>query len=284
MTTFAVTAATGQLGRLVVAELLKAGVVPGDVIAVVRDPGKASDLAGQGVQVREGDYNRPEALAAALAGVDRLLLISGSEVGQRVPQHRNVIDAARAAGVQRIAYTSVLRADRTTLVLAPEHKATEEAIAASGVPYTFLRHGWYTENYSAQLGQYLEHGAVLHAAGDGRIAAATRADFAAADAAALLEDRTDNAVYELAGPAFTYAELARTITEVTGTPVQARALSAEQLQESLTSAGLDAGFAGFLAAVDGNIAAGELDGDTPDLEKLLGRPATALAEAVAAAR
>jgi NAD(P)H dehydrogenase (quinone) len=284
MTTFAVTAATGQLGRLVIAGLLKAGVTPADVVAVVRDHAKGSDFAELGVQVRAGDYNEPQALSAALTGVDKLLLISGSEVGQRIPQHQNVIDAAKAAGVQRIAYTSVLRADETGLVLAPEHKATEEAIAASGISYTFLRHGWYTENYTAQLGQYLAHGVILHAAGEGRIAAATRADFAAADVAALLEDRADNVVYELAGPAFTYADLARTITAVTGTPVEAKALGAEELQNALTGAGLDAGLVGFLVAVDGNIAAGELDGGSQELEKLLGRPATPLAEAVTAAQ
>ncbi|NHC16548.1 NAD(P)H-binding protein, partial [Motilibacter deserti] len=185
MTTYAVTAATGHLGRLAVAELLRRGVPASDVVAVARNPEKAADLAEQGVTVREGDYSQPETLATALAGVDRLLFISGSEAGQRVPQHLAVVEAAKAAGVGRVAYTSILKADTAANPLAPEHKATEEALRASGVPFTLLRNGWYLENYTAQLGQYLERGEILGAAGTGRVAGAARADYAAAAVEAL---------------------------------------------------------------------------------------------------
>ena len=174
MTTYAVTGATGHLGRLVVDELLARGVPAADVVAVVRNPGKATDLAARGVDVREGDYDRPETLPGALAGVQRLLLVSGSEVGQRVPQHTAVIEAAKAAGVQRIAYTSVLRADSTSLPIAPEHVATEQVLRESGVPFTVLRNGWYTENYTGQLDRYLATGEIVGATANGRISAATR--------------------------------------------------------------------------------------------------------------
>ncbi|GAA4430225.1 SDR family oxidoreductase [Georgenia halophila] len=282
MTTYAVTGATGHYGPIAVEQLLARGVVPGDIVAIARSPEKADALAGAGVEVRLGDYDRPETLAPALAGVDRLLLVSGSEVGSRVPQHTAVIEAAKAASVGHILYTSVLRADTTTLVIAPEHTATEKVIAASGIPHTFLRNGWYAENYAAAAPQHLARGVITHAAGDGRIAAATRADLAEAGAVALLS-KEPREVYELAGPSFTYADLAATLTEITGTPVEARAVSAEQLTATLQEAGLDAGTAGFLTAVDTGIAQGELDGDTADLESLLARPATPLADVLRAA-
>ncbi|WP_043498350.1 NAD(P)H-binding protein [Georgenia sp. SUBG003] len=284
MTTYAVTGASGQLGRLVIDQLLVRGVAPGAVVAIARTPEKIAGLAERGVQVREGDYDRPETLDAALAGVDRLLLVSGSEVGRRVAQHTNVVEAARRAGVGRILYTSVLRATTTALVIAPEHKATEEAIRASGLPYTMLRNGWYTENYTGQLASYLAQGVVLHAAGEGRIAAATRTDLAEAAAVALTDDAGADLVYELGGPAFTMGQLADAVTEVTGTTVVARTLAAEELVTALTGAGLDEGTAGFLAAVDANIADGDLDTDEDDLERLLGRPVTGLLDAVRTAR
>ncbi|WP_127131487.1 SDR family oxidoreductase [Georgenia sp. SYP-B2076] len=283
MTTYAITGATGLFAPLVIDQLLERGVAPGDVVAVARTPERAADLAGRGIQVREGDYDKPETLDAALAGVDTLLLVSGSEVGRRVPQHTNVIEAAKRVGVSRILYTSVLRADTTALVLAPEHKATEEAILSSGLTSTLLRNGWYTENYTDQLATYLAQGVVVHAAGEGRIAAATRADFAEAAAVALLEDGAESAVYELAGPAFTYDDLASALTEVTGTSVVASAVFATELTEILTGAGLDAGLVGFLVTVDGDIARGDLDGDSAELERLLGRPVTSLTDAVRAA-
>ncbi|MEZ0165361.1 NAD(P)H-binding protein [Kineococcus sp. LSe6-4] len=283
MTTYAVTAATGQLGRLVVDALLERGVTPSDVVAVVRTPAKADDLAARGVVVRAGDYSDRASLDGALAGVDRLLLVSGSEVGQRVAQHANVVEAAQAAGVGRLVYTSLLRADTSTSPLAPEHRATEQAIADSGLPHVLLRNGWYYENYTASLGQYLATGEVLGATHDGRIGGASRADFAAAAAAALLADDEGEGVHELAGETFTLTDLAATITEVTGTTVVSRDVTGEEYRRTLEGHGLDAGTAGFVAALDASIAAGDLHTDRTDLAALLGRPASTLREAVDAA-
>jgi len=282
MPTYAVTGATGHLGRLAVSELLARGVPATDVVAVVRTPAKAADLAEQGVQVREGDYSRPETLPAALAGVDRLLLVSGSEPGQRVAQHTNVLEAAQAAGVQHVVYTSILRADTTGNPLAGEHRGTEEVLRASGLSAAVLRNGWYTENYTGQLGQYLERGEVLGAAGSGRVSAAPRADYAAAAVTALLEGA--EGVFELGGPAFDFPELARTVSEVTGQRVVSRDLPPAEYAAALQGAGLDAGTAGFVAALDESIARGELETDSDDLARLLGRPATPLADVVRTAR
>lgn len=280
---YAVTGATGHLGRAAIAELLARGVPAEDIVAIVRDPAKASELAGSGVAVREGDYDRPETLPAALAGVQRLLLVSGSEVGRRVAQHRAVIDAAKAAGVDRIAYTSVLNADTNTAPVTPEHKATENVLAASGVPFTLLRNGWYVENYTSQLGQYLARGQILGAAGKGRVSAATRADYAAAAVSALTSD-SPSAVYELGGGApFSYDELASTISEVTGTPVSYQDVSADDFAAVLRSSGLEPGVARFVAGLDEAVAQGHLETRSDDLERLLGRPATPLADAVRAA-
>lgn len=278
MTTYAVTGGTGHLGPMVIEHLLARGVAPGDVVAPVRSPSRAAALADRGVQVREGDYDRPDTLDPALADVDRLLLVSGSEVGQRIRQHGAVVDAARRAGVSRILYTSVLRAPESTLVLAPEHAATEELITDSDLPHTMLRNTFYTEVYLDQLPTWLELGTIHHAAGQGRIAAAPRADLAEAAAVALLEDTDDRVVHELAGPGFTYDELAAAITEVTGTTVVARELSPDELIATLTDAGVDGGTAEFLAALDRNVADGELDAPTTDLERLLGRAPTTLVE------
>jgi len=283
MTTYAVTGATGPFGHHVVEELLSRGVPASDVVAIVRTPSKAADLAELGVQVREGDYSRPETLPAALAGVQRLLLVSGSEVGRRIAQHTAVIDAAKAAGVERIAYTSVLKAGNTTNPVAGEHEATEQALRSSGVPFTVLRNSWYTEVYTAQLPQYLERGEILGAAAGGKVSAAARADYAAAAAVALLTDDGDDTVYELGGPAFTFDELAATVSDVTGTKVAHRDLSVAEYAAALEQVGLDAGTVGFLAGLDASIAAGDLVTDSEDLVRLLGRPATPLADVVSAA-
>jgi NAD(P)H dehydrogenase (quinone) len=250
------------------------------VVAVVRDPTRADVLAGQGVSVRKGDYDRPETLGAALAGVDRLLLVSGNAVGQRVRQHGAVVDAARSAGVGRIAYTSILRADTSTLPLAPEHKATEELVRQSGIAWTLLRNSWYVENYTDQLGQYLDRGEIVGATGDARVAAAPRGDYAAAAAAALVEDGHEGATYELGGPAFTFGELAAVLSEVTGRAVRYRDVGLTEFREGLLAAGLDEGTAAFVTALEEGVAAGELDVSTADLERLLGRPATPLGTAV----
>jgi NAD(P)H dehydrogenase (quinone) len=283
MTTYAVTGATGQLGRIVVEELLSRGVSASDVVAIVRTPSKATDLTERGVQVREGDYARPETLPTALAGVDRLLLVSANEPGTRVALHTAVIDAAKAAGVGRIAYTGILKAGNTSNPLAGEHEGTEEVLRASGIPISILRNGWYIENYTQQLGQYLERGEIAGATANGKISGAARADFAGAAAAALVTDEGDEVVHELGGPAFSLDEFAAAISDVTGTKVAHRDLSVEDLAAELQQVGLDAGTAGFVAGIDASIAAGDLYTDSEDLVRLLGRPVTPLADVVRAA-
>jgi NAD(P)H dehydrogenase (quinone) len=283
MSQYTVTGATGHLGRLIIGDLIAGGVPAADITAVVRNPGKAADLADLGVQVRTADYTQPGALATALAGTGTLMFVSGSEAGQRLPQHRAVIDAAKAAGVTRIVYTSLLRADTSGLPLAPEHKATEELLRASGIGFTILRNSWYTENYTRQLAQYLQQGAITAAAGDGRVAAATRADYAAAAVAVLTGTGHQNTVYELGGTAFTMSELAEAITEVTGTKIIYNAVTPAELVTILTGAGLDAGTAAFVTALDEGTARGELDTTSTDLATLTGRPSTPLRDAIKAA-
>ena len=281
--TIAVTGATGQLGRLVLEELLSSQE-PDSLVAVVRDAAKAGELGARGVQVRVADYSDPAALEAALTGVDKLLLVSGSEVGSRVGQHANVVNAAKAAGVRSIAYTSVLAADTTALILAPEHKATEELIRASGLDFTFLRNGWYTENYAQAVATARQTGAVVAAAGDGRVASATRADYAAAAAAVLTSAGHAGRTYELSGDyAWDFKELATAITEIAGREVVYRPVSAPELVQVLTTAGLDEGTAGFLAALDTDTKAGLLASVTGELSTLIGRPTTPLLQALESA-
>lgn len=279
MTTIGVTGVTGHLGRLVAEQLLARG---GDeaLVGAARSPEKAADLAARGIDVRAGDYSRPETLTAAFAGVDVLVFVSGTEVGKRVAQHANVVEAAKAAGVGRVIYTSAPRADTTQLVMAPDHKATEEMLRACGVPWTILRNNWYIENYTPQLGRYLTDGAIVSAAGGGRIHGATRADFAAAIVAVATTDGHEGRVYELGGAPFTMDDLARTITELTGTQVTHRAVSTGELVAGLTASGLDAGTAGFVAAIDESVARGDLEIEGDDLARLIGRPPTSLADAV----
>ncbi|QSQ22070.1 SDR family oxidoreductase [Pyxidicoccus parkwayensis] len=278
-----VTGATGKLGRLVVEELLKK--VPASQVAVgVRNPAKAGDFASRGVQVRQADYSKPETLGAALAGVDKVLLISGNEVGQRAPQHKAVVDAAKKAGVKLLAYTSILRADTTGMALGKEHKATEEAIRASGVPFVFLRNGWYFENYTENLGPALAHNALLGSAGEGRIAAATRADYAAAAVVVLTTPGHENKVYELAGDVpFTMAELAAEVSRKAGRTIAYNNLPAQQYQGILVGAGVPGPFAEILADSDVGVTRGELNDNSGTLRKLIGRPTTPLADAVAVA-
>lgn len=280
--TLVVTGATGHLGRLVVDSLLERGVPAADIVATGRDVSRLSDLEARGVQVRRADYTDRASLDAALAGADRVLLVSSSEVGQRAAQHQNVIDAASAAGVGLLAYTSISNADRSEMALAAEHLVTERAIAASGLPHTFLRNSWYTENYTGQLATYAEHGTVLGAAGDGQVSAATRADYAAAAAAALLLDEP-KPVYELGGAAFTLGELAATVGDVLATTVSYTDVPAEELTKVLVGAGLPEPYAAVLADADLGLKRGDLFVPADDLETLLGRPATPLADAVRAA-
>jgi NAD(P)H dehydrogenase (quinone) len=276
-----VTGATGQLGRLVVESLLTRGVPAEQIVATGREVAKLDDLAARGVVVRRADFDDRASLDAAFAGADRVLLVSGPAVGSRVPQHQNVIDAARAAGVQLLAYTSITNADRGGFLIAAEHKATEEAIVASGLAHTFLRNGWYLENYTGQLPVYLEHG-VVGSAGDGRVSPATRADLAEAAAAALLLDRPAS-VYELGGEAFSLKELAATVGDLAGKDVAYTDLPAEEFTKVLVGAGVPEAFAAVLAEADLALGRGELYADPADLAGLLGRPATTLTEALRAA-
>ncbi|PTR45099.1 NAD(P)H dehydrogenase (quinone) [Rhodococcus sp. OK611] len=277
--TIAITGATGHLGRLVVESLLARGADAGDLVAVVRDPGKAADLAAKGVQVRAADYTDRAALESALAGVDKLLLISSSEVGQRLPQHTNVIEAAKTAGVAFVAYTSVLDAANSALTLAQEHKATEEVMAASGIEHALLRNGWYWENYTTDLAGTIERGVLAGAAGDGRVAAAARADYAEAAAVVLLADGQAGKVYELGGDErLTLAELAAKISDAAGKTVVYQDLSEDQFGAVLESAGLPAVYAGMLANSDAGIKAGALDTTSGDLQTLIGRSSTPVAE------
>ncbi|MCR1783359.1 NAD(P)H-binding protein [Nocardioides carbamazepini] len=277
-----ITGATGQLGRLVVASLLAKGVPADQVVALGRDEERLAALADLGVTTRQVDYADTAALADALADADRVLLISGSEVGQRLPQHQNVIAAAKAANVGLLAYTSIANAGTSGMVLAAEHQATEEAIVASGLSHTFLRNSWYTENYTGQLATYAEHGTVLGAAGDGRVAAATRADYAEAAATVLLLEQP-KAVYELGGTAFSLQELATTVADVLGKDVTYTDIPADELTTVLVGAGLPEPYAAVLADADLGLARGDLAVTPSDLESLLGRPATRLADALRAA-
>jgi NAD(P)H dehydrogenase (quinone) len=274
--TVAVTAATGKLGALVVRELLQT-TEPGEIVAVVRDPAKAADLAARGIQVRQAAYTDPAALRAAFTGVDSLLFISSSEVGQRVEQHGNVIDASVAADVGRVVYTSAPKATTTSLVLAPDHKFTEEYLTASGLPFTILRNNWYTENYLGQIETARQTGTLVAAAGTGRVASASRADFAAAAAAVLTQAGHEGRVYELGGDhAWDFTELAAALSEIVGEPVTYRSVDGPTLVGILQQVGLDEGTAGFVAQMDNDIAHGALAEVTGELSKLIGRPTTPL--------
>ena len=278
-----VTGATGQLGKLVVEQLLQI-VSAEKIVAVVRDPQKAQALAEKGVQVRQADYAEPESLVAAFAGAEKLLLVSSSEVGHRVPQHQAVTDAARAAGVKLLAYTSILNADTSTLLLAKEHKPTEAYIRASGVPFTFLRNGWYTENHTGALAAAVEHGAVLGAAKEGRFATATRADYAAAAVAVLTGEGHENRVYELGGDVpYTLTELAAEAARQTNKPVVYKDLPQEEYAKALAGFGLPEGLAKAIADADAGASRGELDTRSHDLSDLIGRATTPLDTSVAAA-
>jgi NAD(P)H dehydrogenase (quinone) len=277
-----VTGATGHLGRLVVESLLQK-LPAREIVAAVRTPDKARDLAARGVEVRRADYSRPETLAPALAGAEKVLLVSSSEVGQRARQHSAVVQAAKTAGVKLLAYTSVLRAETSRLALAAEHRETEAAIRASGLPHVLLRNGWYLENYTENLAPALQHGALAGCADGGRIAAAARADYAAA-AVAVLTGKVEKSTFELAGDQpFTKAELAAEVSRQSGKIVVYRDLAPEQFRAVLTGAGLPGPVADIYVDADLQIAKGDLDDSTGELRRLIGRPTTSLAAAVRAA-
>ncbi|HEX8659871.1 MAG TPA: SDR family oxidoreductase [Hymenobacter sp.] len=275
----AITGATGQLGRLVI-EKLKARVPADQLVAVVRDPAKAADL---GVEARQADYTEPDTLETALQGMDTLLLVSSSEVGQRTPQHRNVIEAAQKAGVKRIAYTSVLHADSSPLSLAIEHRETEALLKESGLPYTILRNGWYTENYLGSVPGALASGALMGSAQNGKISSATREDFAEAAVAVLTGEGHEGKTYELAGDeAYTLSDLAAKVSRQTGKSIAYTDLPVNEYAGILAGFGIPEGFAQALAGFDADAGQGALYDESRQLSALIGRPTTPLATVVAA--
>jgi NAD(P)H dehydrogenase (quinone) len=277
-----VTGATGHLGRHVVEQLLEKVPAEG-ITAVVRDKAKAADLAERGVKLAVADYSAPETFDGLFAAGDKVLLISGSEVDKDRPaQHQVVIDAAKAAGVALLAYTSAPGA--LSAALADDHRATEKALLASGLPYSLLRNGWYHENYTENLAPVLEHNAVVAAAGEGLVSSAARADYAAAAVAVLTGEGHENTTYELGGDeAWSFAEYAAELSRQTGKEIGYSAVPSETLIGILTGAGLPEPFAAILAGVDTSIAKGELVVSSGDLSRLAGRPTTPLSEAIAAA-
>jgi NAD(P)H dehydrogenase (quinone) len=278
-----VTGATGQLGQLVIKALLKK-VPASSIVAAVRNVEKAKDLAALGVQVRHADYSQPASWDTALKGADKVLLISSNEIGQRAKQHKVVIDASKRAGVKLLAYTSVLRADTSVLGLADEHKETETYLRASGVPFAFLRNGWYTENYAAGIPTALSLGAVYGCAGDGRISAATRADYAEAAATVLTADNQTGKIYELAGDAaFTLSEFAEVVARKSGKAISYVNLPEAEYKKALLGAGLPDIFAELLANSDTGVSKGALFDEGHQLSKLIGRATTPMDEAVATA-
>ncbi|MFE2563352.1 SDR family oxidoreductase [Streptomyces mirabilis] len=277
-----VTGATGHLGRHVIEGLLEK--VPADQItAVVRDAEKAAGFAARGVKIAVANYNEPETFGPLFAAGDKVLLISGNEFDKgRVAQHQVVLDAAKAAGVALFAYTSA--PGTLTAALADDHKGTEKAILESGVPYALLRNGWYNENYTENLAPVLEYGAVTQAAGDGKVASAARADYAAAAVAVLTGEGHENTTYELSGDtAWSFAEYAALVAERSGKEIVYNAVSVEALTGILTGAGLPSPLAAILAGVDASIEKGELAGTSGDLSRLTGRPTTPVTESIAAA-
>lgn len=282
MTTYALTGATGQLGKFALAALVER-VGANNVVALARDPGKLADWAAKGVAVREADYDRPETLAPALAGVDRLLLIAGNATGQRERQHGAVIDAAKAAGVKLIAYTSILHGRANPIGLAGEHAATEDLLAASGIPTVLLRHGWYTDNYVGNLAPSIASGQIIGSAGEGRISAAPRSDMGEADAIALIEGKGGE-VHEIAGDqAFTMADLAAEVSRQSGKPVAYVNMAPADYSAALQAVGLPEYVGKLLADSSFQTSQGALFDESGDLSRLLGRPTTAMADVVAGA-
>ncbi|RZL30608.1 MAG: SDR family oxidoreductase [Pedobacter sp.] len=273
----AITGATGQLGRVAV-EKLKEKTAAENLVALVRTPEKAADL---GIEARVFDYTKPETLVASLNGIDTLLLISGNEIGQREVQHKNVINAAKEAGVKRIVYTSLLHAATSAMALAPEHAATENALIDSGINYSILRNGWYTENYAGSIAGAIQAGAFIGSAGDGKISSATRQDFAEAAAVVLTTEGHENKIYELAGDeAYTLSDLAAEISKQTGKDIPYNNLPEADYANILVSFGLPEGFAQILADSDAKASEGSLYTEDKTLSTLIGHPTTPLATVV----
>lgn len=271
-----VTGATGHLGRLIITSLLERGADPQSIVAGVRDVTKGADL---GVRVVHLDYTDPDSVSAALEGIDSVVLVSSSAVGQRVAQHQAVIEAAQHAGVSKFVYTSAPKAATSELILAPEHKATEELISAAGLPAVILRNNWYTENYAADLARASATGVLAAGVGEGRVASASRTDFADAAAVVALEDGHIGEVYELGGDvSWNYGELAVAMSEVAGRPIAYQPLTAEEQRAALEAAGIDAGTVGFVVALDAGIRDGALAESDGTLSRLIGRPTTPLVD------
>lgn len=278
-----ITGATGQLGRHVVEALLERNVPAEEIVATGRSIDKLADFAARGVQVKAMDYEDPASVAAALTGARKVLLISGNEVGKRAGQHRTVIEAAKAEGVDLIAYTSVANADTSGTMLAEEHRATEAILEEAGVPFALLRNGYYLENFNEQIAGALAQGAVVGSAGDGRVSGASRADYAQAAATVLLADDQTGKVYELGGDeAFTMADLAAEVSAAAGKAIPYQDLPVSDYAGMLTGVGVPEAFAEFLADLDLGIARGDLLVAGDDLRTLIGRPTTSLDEAVRA--
>ncbi|MCQ1995791.1 SDR family oxidoreductase [Arthrobacter sp. zg-Y1171] len=281
--TIAIFGATGQLGGLVIDSLIARGVAPGDILALGRNQDRLSQLAGRGLRTARVDLDDAATTAGVLDGVEKVLLISMSEPGRRVAQHANAIEAARNAGVRQLVYTSVLEAPTTILALAPEHRATEELITVSGLPATFLRHGWYTENHRQEFDAARQTGVVANSVGPGRIASAPRRDYAEAAAVVLSTPGHEGKAYELSGDtAWTYTEFAAAAQEVLGTPVRYEVLAPEEEQKQLVALGLDEATAGFLGTLNANMRDGALAPAPGDLAKLIGGPTEPLIETMRA--
>ncbi|MHC5170141.1 SDR family oxidoreductase [Acinetobacter johnsonii] len=279
----AITGATGQLGNLVIEQLLQLAAAQ-NIVALVRNIDKAEHFKAQGIELREFDYDRPETLVPALSGVDKLLLISANEIGRRTPQHQAVIDAAKVAGVPYIAYTSLLRADTSPLGLAQEHRETEKLIQDSGITYTFLRNNWYSENYLAGVAHTIEIGTLFGAAQDGRISSASRIDYAEAAAKVLTSTGHENKTYELAGSeSFRLSDLATLIGQAANKDIIYQNLSAEEYTQGLTQAGLPAGLVDVIVDADIQSIQGAMYSDRKDLEQLIGRNTTSIQNAIKAA-
>lgn len=277
--TILVAGASGQLGALVVQKLIERGQPAGSIVAGARDTAKLADLAALGVATATVDYEAPATLAAALEGVDTVVLVSSNEVGKRATQHQNVINAAKTAGISKLVYTSLAQADTSTNPLAPEHKATEEALKASGIPFAITRNNWYTENYLGNVAQARETGTLTANAGEGRVASASRADYADGTAVVALSDEFVGQTLEFAGDsAWNYADLATAISEVIGSEVTYNAISAEEHAALLQQFGLDEGTAGFVAALDQAVADGTLEFTDGTLSRITGTATTPLVE------
>jgi len=275
---YAVTGSTGALGSLAIEHLKKQGIPAKDIVAIARNPEKAKSLTAAGVTVRIADYEKPQTLREALHGVDRLLLISSSEVGKRAAQHQAVIDAAKATGVKFVVYTSITRADTSKNPLAPEHKATEAALKSSGLKYALVRNNWYHENYLDDVKGAKQYGQVAFAAGEGLVASATRSDYAEAAVRVLTGNGNEGKIFELGGAAWNFHDLAKAASARWGKPVVYRSLTSSERLEQLKGFGLPEPVAAFVTSLDEGIKAGTLESKATDLTTILGRAPTSLAD------